>query len=91
MYRGRYAEQLINGGTIDGAQVEAIVQNHTRFLNDELRRAASYQPDAYYFNKQWRHIKQASNAITTWNTGVDYSILHYVGAQSVTFPHNFVR
>lgn len=91
VYCVRYAEQLIDSGTVDAAHVETIVKDHTRFLSDELNRAGSYQPDAYYFNKQWKHIKQASDAITTWNTGVDYSILHYVGAQSVTLPSNFVR
>lgn len=88
---GRYADRLIASGTVDAAHVQTIVENYTRHLSDELDRAQSYQPDENYLKKQWQHIQPASNSITTWNTGVDYGVLHYVGAQSVKLPENFVR
>lgn len=60
------------------------------FLNSELAATDSYKPEAYYFKKQWSHIQQASSDVTTWDTGVDYSLLRYIGERSVTTPKDFV-
>lgn len=69
--------------------LDGIVKGHFSFLNSEL--TDSYQPEAYYFKKQWSHIQQASGNVTTWDTGVDYSLLRYIGEKSVTTPKDFVN
>lgn len=63
---------------------------HFNFLNSELTATDSYQPEAYYFKKQWSHIQQASGNVTTWDTGIDYSLLRYIGEKSVSIPKDFV-
>lgn len=71
--------------------LDGLVRTHFDFLNSELVATDSYQPDAYYFKKQWSHIQQATSSVTTWDTGVDYSLLRYIGEKSVTIPADFVN
>lgn len=71
--------------------MDGVVKAHWDFLNSELAATDSYQPEAYYFQKQWSHIKQASGNVTTWDTGVDYSLLRYIGEKSVSVPKDFVN
>lgn len=76
--------------SIVSSDVDKIAENYTRHLVEQFDESSSYEPEAYYFKKQWQNIKRASTSITTWNTGIDYNILHYVGTQSVSYPKNFV-
>lgn len=76
--------------SIVSSDVDKIAENYTRHLVEQFDESSSYEPEAYYFKKQWQHIRRASTSITTWNTGIDYNILHYVGTQSVSYPKNFV-
>lgn len=85
-----YAMRLIEAKIVEAATVKGIVENYFKHLNVELDKAKFYQPEAYYYKKQWKNLKQASSSITTWDTGLDYSILHYVGMQSVSYPKEFV-
>lgn len=85
-----YAKRLINHGVLTEEQVNRMAESYTRYLNEELANLNSYQPDASYFKKQWKDIEQAPASITTWDTGMDYNILHHVGKQSVHIPENFV-
>lgn len=86
-----YAERLIEANVISDGDVKKCVDNYRCHLNAELEKAASYKPEAYYYRKQWADLKPASSSITTWDTGMDYSILHYVGIQSVSYPKQFVN
>lgn len=85
-----YAERLIDENVVNDEFVKKTTDNHLRYLNDELTNVKFYQPEAYYFKKQWKGIEQASSSISIWDTGMDYSILHYVGKQSVYYPDEFV-
>lgn len=40
--------------------------------------------------KQWQGFQQAPSAITEWDTGVDPSLLMYIGINSVKYPEEFV-
>lgn len=87
-----YAERLLSENIINEESVKNISDSFNRYLNDELNNLHFYQPEASYFNKNWKGLEQAtSSMITTWDTGMDYSILHHVGKQSVHIPDNFVR
>lgn len=86
-----YAKRLIEANVVTDDDVKKCTENYTQHLNNELESANSYKPAAYYYQKQWKNMEQASTSITTWDTGIDYSILHYVGIQSVSYPNNFVR
>lgn len=85
-----YAEQLVRENVIEEKGVQEIIQTYFSHLNLELERAKTYKPEAYYYQKQWKGFRQASSEVTTWDTGLDYSILHYVGIQSVSYPEHFV-
>lgn len=85
-----YAEKLINEQIVTKSDVKTITEAHTRFLNTELENEKTYQPKPYYFKKQWQGVEQASSSITTWDTGLEYSILLHIGKQSVHYPENFV-
>lgn len=86
-----YADKLIAEGTATLEQVRKIESDHTKYLSDEFDNVDSYKPDAHYFQKQWTGIRQASNSITYWDTGLDYNILKYIGEKSVQIPTDFVR
>lgn len=62
----------------------------TEKLNEELLKVDTYQPDKHYYKKQWAGIEQASSAITSWDTGIDYELLRYIGEKSVQTPDSFV-
>lgn len=86
-----YAEKLIAENIVTEEFVQQVVDRHHRYLNDELTSMATYQPESNAFRKQWQGIEPASSSsITTWDTGMDYHILHHVGKQSVAYPDNFV-
>lgn len=70
--------------------MDGVVKAYFDFLNSELTATDSYRPEAYYFKKQWSHIQQASSNVTTWDTGVDYGLLRYIGERSVSIPKDFV-
>lgn len=87
-----YAAKLVHENIVTEEFVQQVSDRHQRYLNEELTNMASYEPEAYYFHKQWQGIEQASaSSITTWDTGMDYHILHHVGKQSVSYPESFVR
>lgn len=85
-----YAERLVSEKVVGEVDVKRIVENHLRHLSDELEASKVFQPEAYYYKKQWSGIEQASASITTWDTGMDYDILHHIGVRSVSYPSTFV-
>ncbi|XP_058821840.1 probable 2-oxoglutarate dehydrogenase E1 component DHKTD1 homolog, mitochondrial [Topomyia yanbarensis] len=84
-----YARKLLESGEMSQSDVESVVKNHMEYLNAELQSLSEYQPEKNYFEQQWKEIQQASNEITTWDTGVDYSLLSLIGRTSVTCPAGF--
>ncbi|XP_055535959.1 probable 2-oxoglutarate dehydrogenase E1 component DHKTD1 homolog, mitochondrial [Wyeomyia smithii] len=84
-----YAAKLLATGELEQADVKTIVKNHTDFLNSELQNLNEYQPEKGYFEQQWSGMQQAGSEITTWDTGVDYSLLHLIARTSVEYPSDF--
>ncbi|KAG4071158.1 hypothetical protein HA402_001148 [Bradysia odoriphaga] len=84
-----YSEKIVNENVTTREHLVDVVKEHVAFLNSELSATDSYKPEAYYFKKQWSHIQQASSNVTTWDTGVDYNLLRYIGEKSVTIPQDF--
>lgn len=64
---------------------------HKEFLSKELENVDTYKPDTNYFREQWSGIQQATNCVTTWDTGLDYNLLRFIGEKSVNLPDHFVR
>lgn len=85
-----YADRLVEEKVVGRDDVKKISENYFKHLNSELETSKFYQPEPYYYKKQWKGIEQASSSLTTWDTGIDYSILHHIGIQSVSYPDNFV-
>lgn len=86
-----YAEKLCCEGTLNTLQAENTRNQYMDYLNTELIEAASYIPEPSYFQRQWSSMQSAPEAITYWDTGLDYSLLSYIGHQSVAYPQGFVR
>lgn len=85
-----YAERLVQENVVTPDDIRQCIESRTQYLNSELEKSKDYQPTPYYYQRGWSDIQPATSSITTWNTGVDYDILHYVGLQSVTYPEKFV-
>lgn len=84
-----YAKKLLESGDLTQSDIDTVVKSHHEFLNSELQSVNSYQPEKSYFERQWSGIQQAGNEITTWDTGVDYSLLNLIAQTSVRCPEDF--
>jgi len=74
------------------SRAKEMRDEYMKYLGEELVLAPSYQPPVSYFEKQWKDLQLApTKELTYWDTGLDYSLLHYIGQQSVAFPDDFVR
>lgn len=70
-----YCDKLINEGLLEASALKEIIDNHTAFLNEELKSAENYQPPRFYLNDKWSNIVQAGEVITEWDTGLDVPLL----------------
>lgn len=86
-----YAAQLASQGVLSAEQANQMRDKYLAHLGEEMALASTYQPPPSYFEKQWAGLTSApSNELTYWDTGLDYSLLHWIGQQSVTYPADFV-
>ncbi|EDV52980.1 probable 2-oxoglutarate dehydrogenase E1 component DHKTD1 homolog, mitochondrial [Drosophila erecta] len=85
-----YAQQLAKEQVLPESKAKEIREEFMKYLGEELALAPTYQPPPSYFESQWKELQLApSKELTYWDTGLDYSLLHYIGQQSVTFPEDF--
>ncbi|XP_055630501.1 probable 2-oxoglutarate dehydrogenase E1 component DHKTD1 homolog, mitochondrial isoform X2 [Toxorhynchites rutilus septentrionalis] len=84
-----YARKLLDSGELTQSEVDSVVKKHIDYLNHELQNVNEYQPEKSYFERQWNGILQAGSEITVWDTGVDYSLLNFIGRTSVKCPSDF--
>lgn len=56
---------------------------------DCLKSSETWLPDDPCFKRQWVGFEQASDSVTTWDTGVDPSILVHVANKSIEYPDDF--
>ncbi|GAB0099368.1 Probable 2-oxoglutarate dehydrogenase E1 component DHKTD1 homolog, mitochondrial [Sergentomyia squamirostris] len=85
----KYTDMLVEENEMTREEVNKIVEEQTNFLTSELNQVDAYEPDHWYFRKQWAGMKQAGGEVTIWDTGLDYSLLGYIGVKSVAYPENF--
>lgn len=84
-----YAERLARAEVFTSNEANEVRTSYMNYLTDELTNVDSYQPEPTYFQRQWTGFQSAPNAITYWDTGLDYSLLYYVGTRSVQYPDGF--
>jgi hypothetical protein len=72
-------------------EVTEIAKQQFDYLNAELQIAEKFQPEKTYFMKQWSGYVQAPNELLTWDTGVNFELLSFIGKSSVYYPPDFVR
>ncbi|XP_055906250.1 probable 2-oxoglutarate dehydrogenase E1 component DHKTD1 homolog, mitochondrial [Eupeodes corollae] len=84
-----YAEELAIAEILSSNEANEVRSNFMNYLTEELTNVDAYQPEPTYFQRQWSGLQSAPNAITYWDTGLDYSMLLYVGTQSVQYPPGF--
>lgn len=82
---------MIEAGIMTKEEVDDIVKKQFEYYNSELLAVEQYQPEKSYFNKQWDGLVQAPSDLTTWDTGVEWHLLSYIGRNSVYHPPGFVR
>jgi len=87
----QYCEGLVKQGILSPAQLKEVIEKHTALLTEELSKADNFVPPHFYLKKQWSGIQQAGHVITEWDTGLDISLLKFIGSKSVQHPENFVR
>ena len=86
-----YSEKLIENGILSTETLKNSIQDHTDMPSDHLKQIETFIPPKSYLQAQWSNMIQPGEVITTWDTGIDTSLLKYIGAKSVEFPSDFVR
>lgn len=85
-----YAEKLVEEGVLDQAKVDGITKGHHNYLQNEINNLGSYVPEKSYYERQWAGMEKAKDRITTWDTGLDPSLLGFIGQSSLFYPEDFV-
>ncbi|ODM99756.1 putative 2-oxoglutarate dehydrogenase E1 component DHKTD1, mitochondrial [Orchesella cincta] len=85
----QYCERLVEQGLLSPTLLKDTVESHTALLTEELTKADTLVPPHFYLGKQWSGIQQSGHVITEWDTGLDVSLLKYIGAKSVDIPGTF--
>lgn len=81
---------MVQEGVLTEATVSEMTKGHHNYLQNELNNLESYIPEKSYFERQWSTMEKAKDQITTWDTGLDPSLLGFIGLSSVFYPENFV-
>ncbi|XP_067617256.1 probable 2-oxoadipate dehydrogenase complex component E1 homolog isoform X2 [Eurosta solidaginis] len=84
-----YVDHLTREGVLSSEDAKAIRQTYWNYLDSELAESKAYAPQASYLKKQWTGLINATDQLTTWDTGLDYQILSYIGHQSIKHPEDF--
>lgn len=82
---------MIDEEIMSKEEVEEIVKSQFDYYSSELQSVEQYEPEKSYFKKQWEGFSQAPSDITTWDTGVGWELLSYIGRNSVYHPPDFVK
>lgn len=82
---------MIEAGIMTKEEVDDIVKKQFEYYNSELLAVEQYQPEKSYFKRQWDGLAQAPSDLTTWDTGVGWDLLSYIGRNSIYHPPGFVR
>ncbi|XP_034952353.1 probable 2-oxoglutarate dehydrogenase E1 component DHKTD1 homolog, mitochondrial [Chelonus insularis] len=84
----RYREKLESRYIVNKQENEQIISEYHASLINALKQVDNYIPQPSYFTHQWEGFQQAQSTLTTWDTGVDLSLLHYIINKSVTLKDN---
>lgn len=86
-----YTEKLVQEGVMEQSKVDTIAKGHHNYLQNEMNNLASYVPEKSYYERQWSTMEKAKDRITKWDTGLDPSLLGFIGQSSLFYPDDFVR
>ncbi|CAI9720641.1 probable 2-oxoglutarate dehydrogenase E1 component DHKTD1, mitochondrial [Octopus vulgaris] len=81
-----YAQQLTQQDLCSESELKSCVQEWNNVLVENFSKIDSYTPEQFHLLKQWDGYAQASDNITSWDTGVDVDVLKFIGGKSVTVP-----
>ncbi|XP_065339741.1 probable 2-oxoglutarate dehydrogenase E1 component DHKTD1 homolog, mitochondrial [Cloeon dipterum] len=84
-----YVEKLEESGLFSAEEASGVSKKYYDWLNNQLKLADNYEPQASFLTGPWSHVCQADAAVTTWDTGVSTNLLKFVGHKSVSFPQDF--
>lgn len=84
-----YAHKLVEEGVSSMDELKEASVQWNAHLSEQFKLIDTHTPKAEHLEKQWSGIVQATQQISTWDTGVDIDLLKSVGAQSVTLPTDF--
>ncbi|XP_003737902.1 probable 2-oxoglutarate dehydrogenase E1 component DHKTD1, mitochondrial [Galendromus occidentalis] len=85
-----YASRLVAEGVVTEAEVENLLESHSRILNDGFKRLEITQAQSQCFNGRWKSMGTAPrDALLTVDTGFPKDVLQYIGLKSVETPESF--
>lgn len=73
-----YAAQLAEYGVVTHEALVEDAAGYNSMLNEDVKKAESYQPEATHLKSSWSGIVEASvDKITSWDTGIIQCYLHH--------------
>ncbi|KAL5008021.1 hypothetical protein ScPMuIL_013602 [Solemya velum] len=82
----QYADKLVTEGVCTKEELSSTVKDWQNVLLDDLSKVDTSKREPFHLQDQWAGLSQASDHVTTWQTGVEADILKFVGAKSVEVP-----
>ncbi|CAH0552068.1 unnamed protein product [Brassicogethes aeneus] len=84
-----YFNKLKEEGILKEEERNKIVDENWNWLEQHLKASDNYEPEDLAYKKQWEGITQAEESITTWDTGIDFDLMTFIGEKSVKTPEIF--
>ncbi|XP_060070880.1 2-oxoadipate dehydrogenase complex component E1-like [Ylistrum balloti] len=81
-----YANKLVDEGVCGRDVLDKAIQEWSETLAKDMSAVDTHIPQQRHLQQQWSGLVQASDSVTTWDTGVASDILKFVGAKSVDIP-----
>ncbi|KAL3874391.1 hypothetical protein ACJMK2_037417 [Sinanodonta woodiana] len=85
-----YANRVTKEGLCSQDDLSKTTSDWNSVLSDNLKSVDTYQVENYHLKRHWLGLSQASDNITTWDTGVPVDLLKFVGAKSVSLPGKMI-
>jgi len=85
----QYWDQLVTDGLANPEEKAQTISAHTELLNKNYGMIESYMPQRNNLSGNWTEMSEPTGNITEWDTGLDTSLLKFVGKQSVQYPDTF--
>jgi len=85
----QYFKDLVAEGVLEQEARATTIAAYNATLNDHFNQIDTFVPERSNLKAHWSALSEPSSNVTTWDTGLDTSLLKFIGKRSVSFPEEF--